>query len=159
MGLDGKPVDMYIRPDVGTFNKIIIITPPGAPGNSPIKIPGTGEGGYAPGDPFVITGVSSTGKQYGTSCANPAQWYVTAEYTGDPTGKTISIYTNNSSRGFTLYDSGLSPLTTHVVNQEAYFNKPNSLRTIGFRITDDSDALNTADSAEEWSIEGVDCGA
>lgn len=157
MGLDGKPVDMYIKPDVGTFNQIIIRTPPGPPGNSPIKIPSTGEGAYEPGDPFVITSVDAVIYQYGTSCVNTAKWTVTVNYTGDPIGKTVSIDRNQERTSFVLWDGGFSPSASILVPQDAHWSKPNSLRYITFRAIDDSDGGNTADS-DERSIEAAFCG-
>jgi hypothetical protein len=154
MGFDGKPVEMYIKPDVGTFNQIIIVTPPGAPGNSPIKLPG--DPMHAPGSPFVITGVTATLYQNGTSCANPTKWTVTIQYTGDTTGKTVDIYINDQNTGFALYIDTVDPTVTYIIPQQSYWNKPNSIRPIVFRIEETGNPTNTADS-EERSIEGEPC--
>lgn len=151
---DGIPVDLIIRADMGTFNEIRIFTPASLPGNTPIKLPGNPMN--SPGAPFVLTDVIITNIQNGTSCSNPAKWNVTPVYTGDPTGKTVDFYTNNSSRGYQLYIDSESP-DTHVINQQAWFNKPNSVRTIQVKVQETSDAGNFAIS-EERSIEGTDCG-
>lgn len=151
---DGVPVDMVVRPDMGTFNQIIIFSPAKPPGNTPIKLPGNPA--TAPGEPFVITGVTISLYQNGTSCINLAKWNVSVQYTGDVTGKTIDIYTNNRGEGNVLYIDAVLPFEEFLIPQEAYWNKPNSIRTFSVYVEETGNSSNNATSPER-SIEGSVC--
>lgn len=155
MGYDGKPVDMYIRPDMGTFNQIIVVTPPGLPGNSPIRLPG--DAAHAPGSPFIITAVNASLYQYGTSCSNLANYVVSINYTGDVSVKTIDIYTSHERDAYLLWGSSLPPYDTFIIEQNAYWKKLNPLRTIRFYVEETGNASNNATS-DERSFEGIFCG-
>lgn len=107
------------------------------------KVPAGGGGA-----PFVLTGCSISQTQAGTSCANQRKYDVALTYTGDPTGKTISIERNWDDAGWETQISSLNP-TAGPWNRDSggYWGKFEPTRNVTFRVVDDSDAANVATSA------------
>ena len=102
----------------------------------------------APPAAFVITGCSISQTQQGTSCGNQRKYDVAITYTGDPTGKTVTIERNWDGGGWEVLSSGLNP-TAGPWNRDSggYWGKFEPSRDVIFRVVDDSDAANLATSA------------
>ena len=101
------------------------------------------------GGAFVVTGVTLTKNQNGTSQINPYRFNVSLGYTGSPSGITVTLESNFNGEGWVTEATGLAPSAfPQVIDAGGYYNKFGTAAGMFARITDDADALNTATSAE-----------
>lgn len=101
------------------------------------------------GGAFVITSVNVTVNQPGTTaCSNPLKFNVSLEYTGSVSGITLLLEKRWDEGAWETVDTGLLPTgLPSVVSAGGMYNKFGTSVPMQFRITDETDPLNTATSA------------
>ena len=117
-------------------------------------------GGGGGGSPIVLTGATHIQTSSGTSCGSPVKFRVDWTYTGDPTGKTVTIQMDWNGYGFGTVATGVAASDGQKTNisGNGYWSKFEPLIPVRFKVIDESDSGNTATSSTTSSA-WKDCGA